>query len=80
MCVLLAFNVYYKLTTAFVIRAVLKMVSPSVCNQSGLRCEVDEVNADDRIHWKCHIHISEPRAGFKPVTSEVTLPALFALL
>jgi hypothetical protein len=77
---LLAFNVYYKLTTVFAIRTVPKMVSPFVCNQRGVRREVDEVNADDRIHWKCHIHISEPWAGFKPVTSEMTLPALFALL
>jgi len=80
MCMLLAFNVYYKLTTVFVIRAVPKMVSPFVCNQRGFPYEVDELNADDRIHWKCHIHLSEPWAGFKPVTSEITLPALFALL
>jgi hypothetical protein len=46
----------------------------------GLPCEMDEVNADDRIQWKCHTQLSAPWAGFKPVTSEVTLPALFALL
>jgi hypothetical protein len=66
---MLAFNVYYQLTTVFVTRAVPKMVSPVVSNQRGFRCEVDEVNADDRTHWKCHIHISAPWAGFKPVTS-----------
>jgi hypothetical protein len=57
MCMLLAFNVCYKLTTLLFIRAVPKMVSTFVCNQCGFRCEMDEVNLDDRIHWKCHIHI-----------------------
>jgi len=49
MCMLLTFNVYYKLTTLLVIRAVPKMVSTFVCNQRGFGFDVDDVNADDRI-------------------------------
>jgi hypothetical protein len=77
---MLVFNVNWKLTTVFVIATVPKMVPHSVCNQRGLRCEMDEVNIDDRIQWKRHIRLSAPWVGFEPVTSEVTLPAVFAVL